>query len=146
MRLKVKPNRTEIEIVKMYNELPLVERYAGQLNQVFLNILTNAIDILEEAIAKNMPPHPQIQIATQLIDLHVIKISIKDNGPGIEETIQNRLFDPFFTTKPVGKGTGMGMSISYQIITEKHQGSLQCFSTSEQGTTFVITIPLRRFD
>lgn len=143
-RLKTKPNRVGIEVIKIYGELPLIECYAGQLNQVFLNIVTNAIDALEEAIENNSQPQPQIEISTQMIDLNTVKISFADNGSGIAEAIQHRLFDPFFTTKSVGKGTGMGMAISYQIIVEKHQGLLQCVSTPGRGSTFVITIPTRR--
>lgn len=143
-RLKAKPNRSGIEVIKSYGELPPIECYAGQLNQVFLNILTNAIDALEDVIVDHKQSDPQIQISTQLIDSNTVKISFADNGPGIPVEIQNRLFDPFFTTKPVGKGTGMGMAISYQIITEKHQGSLQCVSNPGQGGIFTIIIPIRQ--
>jgi PAS domain S-box-containing protein len=141
-RIKSKPGRAEIEIIKQYVFLPLVECYPGQLNQVFMNILVNAIDALEDAL-KDEDFHPTISISTSLIENQRVAIAIKDNGTGIPETIQQRLFDPFFTTKPVGKGTGMGLSISYQIVTERHQGRLCCESALGQGTQFVIEIPLR---
>ncbi|MBF2025805.1 MAG: HAMP domain-containing protein [Oscillatoriales cyanobacterium C42_A2020_001] len=148
-RLKGKPDRPEIEVVKDYAPLPLVECYAGQLNQVFMNILVNAIDVLEERHTertyeelKDTPS--RITIRTSLIETQWVEVAIADNGVGIPPTVQQRIFDPFFTTKPLGKGTGMGMSISYQIITEKHRGKLECFSTPGKGTEFVIQIPLRQ--
>jgi signal transduction histidine kinase len=146
-RLKARPDRPGIEVIKDYGALPLVECHAGQLNQVFMNILANAIDALEETHPKCGNPHnrlyvPQITIHTMLVERWA-KIAIADNGPGMPESVRQRIFDPFFTTKPVGKGTGMGMSISYQIVTEKHQGKLECFSESEKGTEFVIQIPLQ---
>lgn len=146
-RLKNKSEHSGIEVIKQYGTLPLVECYAGQLNQVFMNILTNAIDALEErdqqrtlADIKRNPS--QICIMTD-VGSSSISIRIADNGVGISEAVQQRLFDPFFTTKPVGKGTGLGMSISHQIITEKHQGSLRCDSALGQGTEFTIQIPLK---
>lgn len=145
-RLKGKPEHPEIEVTKDYGNLPLVECYPGQLNQVLMNILVNAIDALEENHKKqDTKDHPsQITIRTSLVGSLWVKIAIADNGPGIPEDIQQRIFDPFFTTKPVGKGTGMGMSISYQIITEKHRGKLECFSKPNQGTEFAIQIPTRQ--
>ena len=146
-RLKAKGDRPAIEIVKEYGTLPLIECYAGQLNQVFMNILSNAIDALEESmfdenknLKKNSSPH--ITISTQMVGNDRLQIAIADNGGGIPEAIKQRLFDPFFTTKPIGKGTGMGLSISYQIVTEKHQGQLACISSPEKGTQFIITIPI----
>jgi signal transduction histidine kinase len=141
-RIKAKSDRAEIEIVKEYGSLPLVECYPGQLNQVFMNILVNAIDALEDAL-KNEEFNPAISISTQLIENQRVAIAIKDNAGGISAAIQQRLFDPFFTTKPVGKGTGMGLSISYQIVTERHQGTLRCQSAIDQGTQFMIEIPVR---
>ncbi|MBD2494693.1 PAS domain-containing protein [Nostoc sp. FACHB-280] len=136
-RLKSQPESSEIEVIKEYGDLPQVMCHPGQINQVFMSLLTNAIDALEEvAIA-----HPQIQIRTQVQANDRIKISITDNGSGINEKIRDRIFDPFFTTKPVGKGTGMGLSISYQIIVKKHRGELYCISTPGGGTEFVISIP-----
>ncbi|MBW4419162.1 MAG: hypothetical protein KME13_08020 [Myxacorys californica WJT36-NPBG1] len=148
-RLKATPKRTAIQVVKNYAHLPLVECYAGQLNQVFMNILANAIDAIEELKVKetdqDIKDHSnQITICTSAIDAQSMQIAIADNGIGISETIQKRIFDPFFTTKPIGKGTGMGMSISHQIITEKHNGKLECFSTPGKGTQFVIQLPIQQ--
>ncbi len=148
-RLKAQSKHPEMQIIRDYDKLPLVECYPGPLNQVFMNILANAIDALEEANSKRTyqqikdnPNH--ITIRTSVINAQSVQIAIADNGPGIPEHIQDRIFDPFFTTKPVGKGTGMGMSISYQIITEKHQGQLKCSSKPGQGTEFVIQIPIHQ--
>jgi signal transduction histidine kinase len=147
--LKATPNRPAIAVIKDYANLPRVECFAGNMNQVFMNILTNAIDALEEVNSNRSyeeiqhNPH-RITIRTSVIDSDWVQIAIADNGTGIPQLIQQRIFDPFFTTKPVGKGTGMGMSISYQIITEKHGGKLECFSTPNQGTEFVIQIPIRQ--
>jgi len=147
-RLKGKPERAEIAVIKTYGDLPLVECYAGQLNQVFMNILSNAIDALEENIdgarktGDREPDAPLIQIRTELLTSNRLLIAIADNGSGIPDSVQKRLFDPFFTTKEVGKGTGMGLSISYQIITEKHGGSLECVSAPRQGAEFRIEIPI----
>ncbi|MGB3639315.1 MAG: PAS domain S-box protein [Rivularia sp. (in: cyanobacteria)] len=141
-RIKAKHDRSRIEIIKYYSKLPQIECYPGQLNQVFMNILANALDALEEGIKDNNSP--TICIRTELVGCKQVKISISDNGKGIPEKIKTRLFDPFFTTKPVGKGTGMGLSISYQIVVEKHCGSLECVSAPGKGTEFVITIPLKQ--
>ncbi|MDZ7962837.1 MAG: MASE1 domain-containing protein [Aulosira sp. DedQUE10] len=141
-RLKATSQRPEIEVIKDYGILPLVECYAGQLNQVFMNILVNAIDALEERKIQNAPH--QITIRTDVIDATWLEIAIADNGIGIPSNIQQRIFDPFFTTKPIGKGTGMGMSISYQIITENHNGKLDCRSNPNEGTEFIIQIPLQQ--
>jgi signal transduction histidine kinase len=140
-RLKSKPNRTGIEIIKNYNQLPKVECYPGQLNQAFLNIINNAIDVLEEGRDNDMQ-NPQICINTELIDNKIVAVRIADNGMGMSEQVKNKLFDPFFTTKPVGKGTGLGLSITYQIIVDKHQGKLRCESEIGKGTEFIIEIPL----
>ena len=148
-RFKAQPQRPEIQIIREYDKLPPTECYSGQLNQVFMNILANAIEALEESNAKLT--HQQIQdnpnqiiIRTSVIDSKSVEIAIADNGCGIPEHIRQYIFDPFFTTKPVGKGTGMGLSISYQIITEKHKGQLKCFSEVGQGTKFVIQIPIHQ--
>ncbi|MBH8572969.1 amino acid permease [Nostocaceae cyanobacterium CENA369] len=155
-RLKAKSDRPAIEIIKEYSNLPLVECYAGQLNQVFMNLLANAIDALEESVSSDkwsmekqtsdnngqlIADNPQIRICTELATDERIIIRFIDNAFGIPESVQQRLFEPFFTTKPVGKGTGLGLSISYQIITEKHGGKLQCISTPGKGTEFAIAIP-----
>ena len=140
-RLKAQPYRPEIQVIKQYDKLPLIKCYAGQLNQVFTNLLFNAIDALEEAISQNRDIIPTITISTYITE-NIISISIIDNGKGIDESIQSKLFDPFFTTKPVGKGTGLGLSISYQIVVEKHCGRLWCDSIAGKGTKFVIEIPI----
>jgi two-component system, NtrC family, sensor kinase len=140
-RLKAKPGKPNIYVVKEYGDLPWVECYAGQLNQVFMNVLVNAIDALEIRDGGNCIV-PTIHIRTALISSNTVQIQITDNGPGIPPEIQERLFDPFFTTKPVGMGTGMGLSISYQIVTDRHQGTLECRSAIGQGCTFIIEIPL----
>ncbi|MEH1808370.1 ATP-binding protein [Nostoc sp.] len=147
-RLKAKPEQPEIEVIKDYGTVPLVECYAGQLNQVFMNILVNAIDALEENNTKltyqEMENNPsRIKIRTSIVNSTWLEIAIADNGVGISKEFQQRIFDPFFTTKPIGKGTGMGMSISYQIVAEKHGGKLECISTPGKGTEFIIQIPLR---
>ncbi|MEJ6482950.1 ATP-binding protein [Nostoc punctiforme UO1] len=148
-RLKDKPDRPAIEVVKNYGNLPQVECYPGQLNQVLMNVLVNAMDALDELDIKRtsqqIEENPsQITIRTSLVDSQSIEIVIADNAQGMPESVQNRIFDPFFTTKPVGKGTGMGMAISYQIITEKHGGKLLCFSSLGQGTNFIIQVPIRQ--
>ncbi|MDA0672111.1 MAG: PAS domain-containing protein [Cyanobacteria bacterium] len=145
-RIKAGPDTVEVAINCHYGDLPLVECYAGQLNQVFMNILSNALDALEDQrrgeLAQQRPP--AITIRTRLLPEERVQIAITDTGPGIPDTVRDRLFDPFFTTKPIGKGTGMGLSISYQVVAEKHGGTLTCDSTVGQGTTFVITIPLHQ--
>jgi predicted ATPase/signal transduction histidine kinase len=148
-RLKAGPEHAAIELVKAYGQLPLTECYAGQLNQVFMNILSNAIDALEEfnqqrTFEKSRTQPSQIQISTEVVGHNWIAIRIADNGPGISENVRARLFDPFFTTKPVGKGTGLGLSISYEIVVEKHGGKLYCQSAPGQGTEFVIEIPMQQ--
>ncbi|MBD2682824.1 MULTISPECIES: ATP-binding protein [Nostoc] len=145
-RLKAKSNHPAIEIIKDYGQLPLVECYAGQLNQVLMNILTNAIDALENWSVINESKKPQISIRTLVLNCDSIAIEIADNGIGMSPEVQQRLFDPFFTTKPVGKGTGLGMSISYQIITEKHQGRLSCISSPGTGAKFIIEIPIQQIN
>jgi signal transduction histidine kinase len=146
-RLKGMAGHSGIEVVKQYGELPLVECYAGQLNQVFMNILSNAIDALSDCNSKRSPQdirnHPsQITIRTEVSRPNIVKISISDNGSGITEAVKARLFEPFFTTKPMGKGTGLGLSISYQIVVEKHKGLLWCESKPGKGTEFCIEIPI----
>jgi signal transduction histidine kinase len=138
-RLKAQSNHPEIKIIKKYGQIPLVNCYAGQLNQVFMNILANAIDALEESFININ--NPTIWIHTELTDDNSILISIDDNGAGIPKNVVGKLFDPFFTTKPVGKGTGLGLSISYQIIVEKHKGKIYCDSKLGEGTKFIIEIP-----
>lgn len=142
--LQIKNQCTEIKVQREYNNIPLISCYPGQLNQVFMNILVNAIDILQESTSNGLLNHePEIQIRTQIINQKWVCISITDNGPGIDEKIRLKIFDPFFTTKPVGKGTGLGLFVSYQII-EKHGGQLSCISTPGQGAEFVMKIPINR--
>ena len=163
-RIKAKPEHPAIEICKEYGNLPLVDCYPGQLNQVFMNILTNAIDALDEfnnhrskEEIKEKPPRIIIRTGLHkgviqtddkgdsqvtIANTQFVRIEIADNGAGMTESVRQRLFDPFYTTKPVGKGTGLGLAISYQIVVEKHKGSLRCISAPNQGAIFVIEIPL----
>ncbi|MEH1822247.1 MAG: ATP-binding protein [Nostoc sp.] len=148
-RLKENHNQQEIKIIKDYGNLPLVECYAGGLNQVFMNILSNAIDALYQRETECLKEEIDKQLSSIIIHTEVknqecIIISIKDNGSGITKEAQTRLFDPFFTTKPIGKGTGLGLSISYQIIVEKHKGTIKCISAPGEGTEFVIEIPIKQ--
>ena len=147
-RLKARPDRPKIWVIKEYGDLPEVMCYPSQLNQVFMNILSNAIDALEEG-------HPckrdqteaqngsdlQICLRTEQLDDDWVQICIADNGAGMPERVRSRLFDPFFTTKPRGRGTGLGLSISHQIVVEKHGGRIQCTSVEGKGTKFAIAIP-----
>lgn len=173
-RLQAKLDQSAIQIIKEYGPLPLVECYAGQLNQVFVNLLANAIDTLNDqrgprAIAirtsvgygeeekspiSNPPLAESSTVSSAEVDSHnlaptrkapqFVVIRICDNGPGMTEEVYRRVFDPFFTTKPVGKGTGLGLSISYQIVVEKHRGQLKCVSHPGQGAEFIIQIPIRQ--
>lgn len=136
-RLRADTQRSAIRVVKAYGELSLVGCYAGQINQVFMNILANAIDALEDA----QTPEAEIAIATAEQGSQVV-ITIANNGPGIPADVQSKLFDPFFTTKAVGKGTGMGMAISYQIVVDRHGGELLCESSLTGGTQFTIRLPV----
>ncbi|MEQ8998823.1 MAG: PAS domain S-box protein [Coleofasciculus sp. B1-GNL1-01] len=152
LRNRMKPcgNSPGITLIKEYGDLPVVACYAGQLNQVFMNIISNAIDAFdalikaeENATEKSQTTlNPTIWISTEVVDKNQAVIRIRDNGPGMSETVRDRLFDPFFTTKPVGKGTGLGLSISHQIVVEKHGGILKCYSEPGQGTEFWIQIPI----
>ena len=160
-RLKAEGDRTAIQLIKDYNQLPLVTCYASQLNQVFLNLLNNAIDAVESK------PDPRlITIHTSLIqnsngtqrpscwaskmqndsaqtsNHQSVVILITDNGPGMSKEILHKIFDPFFTTKPVGSGMGLGLSISYHIVVEKHRGQLSCISAPGYGTAFLVDIPV----
>ncbi|BAY86997.1 multi-sensor signal transduction histidine kinase [Calothrix parasitica NIES-267] len=151
-RLKAKADSPGIKVIKEYGNLPQIECYAGQLNQVLMNILSNAIDVLQEGVGKafweveteNKSQTPKIRICTEVKeDNNRILIRIADNGLGMTEEVIKRMFDPFFTTKPVGKGTGLGLSISYQIIVDKHNGSFNCKSLPNKGTEFLIEIPVK---
>jgi len=145
-RLKEKPERRAIIVVKDFAELPWVECYPSQLNQVFMNILSNAIDAVEERLETDYTFKPEIRISTTVEvqkNCRFAVVRIADNGLGISSHIKQRLFDPFFTTKPIGKGTGLGLSISYQIVVERHRGQLLVTSEPGQGSKFLIKIPLR---
>jgi PAS domain S-box-containing protein len=146
-RLKEKAEHPAVEVVKNYGNLPKVECYPGQLNQVFMNIIVNALDAFDQLNQnrsyQEIKQNPNIiTITTDLVRSGWVEIAIRDNGPGMSEAIQKRIFDPFFTTKVVGKGTGLGMSISYKIITERHCGKLSCSSTPNCGAEFKLEIPL----
>ncbi|MDA0267054.1 MAG: ATP-binding protein [Cyanobacteria bacterium] len=126
-----------IEVVKNYGDLPLIACYPAQLNQVFSNLITNAVDAMEEA---NCEPK-QITIITKLTADKKVQISFKDNGPGMSDAVKQKIFDPFFTTKAVGKGTGLGLGICYQII-QQHSGSIEVLSEVGKGTEFKIVLPM----
>jgi signal transduction histidine kinase len=147
-RLKANNQRTHIELIKNYSDLPQLECYPGPINQVFMNIIANAIDALDASTGILENPHTdqkfhKIIISTQLDSLNQnIIISIKDNGNGMTPEVQEQVFEQFFTTKSVGKGTGLGLSISRQIVEEKHLGKLDCISKLGEGTEFMIKLPL----
>ncbi|MBD2005150.1 MULTISPECIES: sensor histidine kinase [Cyanophyceae] len=168
-RLKARGGYSGINVVKEYGELPVVECYAGLLNQVFMNLISNAIDALEaltgncedshsqfpcsapnpQSSSQSPVPSPQssiptIRISTEVLNDNQVAIRIIDNGPGMTEEVRCRIFEAFYTTKPTGKGTGLGLSISYQIIVEKHNGKIECISAPAQGTEFIIKIPIRQ--
>ncbi|MBP0005359.1 MAG: hybrid sensor histidine kinase/response regulator [Cyanobacteria bacterium SBC] len=148
-RLKAKFDRAEIQLSKSYGQIPKIECHAGQLNQVFTNVFANAIDALEErrrlSLRSPSQPHllPTISIETYLKENDRVCIVIADNGTGMSEVVRQQMFDPFFTTKDIGVGTGLGMSISYQIVVEKHGGNIHCDSLPGKGTTFTIEIPIK---
>jgi signal transduction histidine kinase len=136
-RLKSIGDRPAIVLIKQYGNLPEVECYPGLLNQVFMNLIANAIDALEESL----PAAPQIMIQTDVVEQHAI-IQIADNGAGISSEVQQKIFKQFFTTKAIGKGTGLGLSIARQIVEEKHQGRLSVTSEIGHGTKFAIALPI----
>ncbi|NEQ41625.1 MAG: HAMP domain-containing histidine kinase [Okeania sp. SIO3I5] len=134
---------SKIQLVKEYGNLPLVTCHPGKLNQVFLNIIENAIDALEISITKGEKTDSlQILIKTEVTDNNSIKIKIADNGCGMTEEVKSKIFDPFMTTKPVGSGTGLGLSISYSIVVDEHHGKLSCISAPGEGTELLIEIPI----
>ncbi|MEA5514411.1 response regulator [Nodularia sp. UHCC 0506] len=147
-RLKVSQSRPDIEVIKDYDNLPKVQCFSGQMNQVFMNLIANAIEAIEESNVgrsyAEIEANPnQITIQTRLTeDANHVLIRIKDNGVGMSNDIQQKLFEYLFTTKPVGQGTGLGLSIAHQIIVEKHQGNLEVNSTPGKGSEFIITIPI----
>lgn len=163
-RLQQRPGRPAIQVIKQYGALPLVECYAGQLNQVFMHVLTNAIDAIDGQFDRQHMPEgrlghqqtsghrvandascdiPIIHIQTTVSATEWVQITIMDNGLGMDKTVRDKVFNPFYTTKPVGQGTGLGLSISYQIC-DRHQGRLTCESTPNIGTTFAIAIPIQQ--
>lgn len=168
-RLRGTPNRADIRIVREYGDLPLVECYAGQINQVFMNLLSNAVDALESmreqanssstageggnlahcldcAKDLSLEEHdevPTIWIRTCLVEGDRVSVCITDNGIGMTTDVRQRIFNPFFTTKPVGRGTGLGLSICHQIIAERHGGTLKCTSAPAEGSEFCFEVPLK---
>lgn len=153
-RLKSSDHHEAIKVVRQYGDLPLVECHAGQLNQVFMNILSNAIDALEAHSNPKITiqtafiehPHQVTESLSHPLERPYVEVRIRDNGSGMESAIQQKIFDPFYTTKPVGKGTGLGLSISYQIVVDKHQGHLLCRSEVGKGTEFIVQIPVQLTD
>jgi len=155
-RLKPKPDRPAIHLIKEYGSLPLVECYAVQINQVFMNVLTNAIDALEDAfVNNNLSSHRgdkeepvkcgQIRIVTEICPGEkAVAVRIEDNGCGMTQTVRQKIFEPFFTTKPMGKGAGIGLTISHEIVVEQHGGKLTCNSAPGEGTELIIEIPLNQ--
>ena len=147
-RLKANEQRPQIEVMTKYGNLPKIECFPGQLNQVFMNLLANAIDALEESnqgrsfneIAVN--PN-RITICTDLVGEGHIKIKLADNGTGMKEEVKQQIFDHLFTTKGVGKGTGLGLAIVRQIAVEKHGGSIDVMSEPGIGTEFAIVLPVK---
>lgn len=149
-RLKASDTRPEIQVIKKYGDLPLVECYAGQLNQVFMNLLANAIDALDESntgrsFAEIKATPNKIIIKTELSgDRQQVVIRIKDNGVGINEAVREKIFEDLFTTKEVGKGTGLGLAIAKSIVVEKHGGTIEVNSVWTEGTEFTILLPMIR--
>ncbi|OCR00333.1 hybrid sensor histidine kinase/response regulator [Oscillatoriales cyanobacterium USR001] len=144
-RLKANENHPEIEVIKDYGNLPQIECYAGQLNQVFMNLLSNAIDALEDSNKgiKYEDIANKVTIKTELSSDHKqVIIRIKDNGIGMNKAVQEKIFENLFTTKEVGKGTGLGLAIARQIVVEKHRGNIYVNSMLGQGTEFMITLPI----
>ncbi|MEH2088321.1 trifunctional serine/threonine-protein kinase/ATP-binding protein/sensor histidine kinase [Nostoc sp.] len=138
-RLKNNSKHSEITVIREYANLPLVNCYASALNQVFIHLINNAIDALQESKVNRTPT---IRIRTEFLEPKKVLIRIADNGVGMSESVQNKMFNPFFTTKPIGSATGLGLSTSYSIVVEKHGGQLSCISKLGEGTEFFIEIPL----
>ncbi|MGD1901788.1 MAG: sensor histidine kinase [Geitlerinemataceae cyanobacterium] len=152
-RLKPKSERAEIKIVREYGSIPAIECFAGLLNQVLMNVISNAIDAIEEEMksgdyqgSAGRGGEARIVINTSVVSnsegCDWLRLSVADNGPGIPPDVRERIFEPFFTTKAVGKGTGMGMSISYNIVTERHGGTIECATSREGGAEFIVHIPV----
>ncbi|MEQ8462022.1 sensor histidine kinase [Coleofasciculus sp. E1-EBD-02] len=149
-RLSNSAGQPGIKIIKEYGELPPFECYPGQLNQVFLHIINNAIDALEINKEKETENNyssqiiPTIKIKTTLGNNYQVIICIIDNGIGISDSVKPRIFDPFFTTKPVGQGRGLGLSIAHQIVVNQHGGELECISQPDIGTEMIIKLPFKK--
>jgi signal transduction histidine kinase len=150
-RLKGQGQYPAIEVIKEYGNLPKINCYPKQLNQVFMNILTNAVDALEESLVNEQKAKdhgcdvltkPKIYIHTEVVDNEQIRVRIADNGYGMSEEIRQKVFEPFFTTKPITSGTGLGLSISRQII-DKHGGKIECISSPFKGTELIIQFPIK---
>ncbi|NJO41714.1 MAG: response regulator [Cyanobacteria bacterium CRU_2_1] len=146
-RLKETEKRPAIQVIKQYGKLPLIECFPGQLNQVFMNLLANAIDALEEfnkgCCIEEIMAHPnQIVIQTVVTDHSHVQIRIRDNGTGMSDDVKSRLFDHLFTTKPVGQGTGLGLSIAHQIVVNKHRGTIEVNTAPGEGTEFIVSLPV----
>jgi signal transduction histidine kinase len=146
-RLKANQNRPEIQVIKDYGQLPEIECFPGQLNQVFMNLLANAIDSLEESNQgysfTEIEANPNLIVIQTTVEGDLITIRIKDNGIGMSDEVKTRIFDYLFTTKPVGQGTGLGLSIARQIILENHDGTVEVHSAPKQGAEFVISLPIK---
>ncbi len=146
-RLKANEQRPAIEVVKNYGNLPQVECFPGQLNQVFMNLFANAIDALEESNSgrsfEQIQTNPNRIIITSLVKDKQVQVKIADNGKGMTEAVKQKIFDHLFTTKAVGKGTGLGLAIAQQIVVEKHGGSIQVNSVPGEGTEFAILLPIK---
>ncbi|WP_372726690.1 sensor histidine kinase [Nostoc sp. TCL26-01] len=144
-RIKATPQHDAINIIKKYGNLPLIECCAGKINQVFMNLLSNAIDAVEESFEQNPTANHTIYIRTAVTsDKKSISVEITDDGVGMSSEVRQRIFEQFFTTKPLGKGNGLGLAIAYEIIVEKHGGTLDVKSYPGQGTQFLITIPIQQ--
>jgi signal transduction histidine kinase len=141
-RLQSRDTRPEIQVIKAYGKVPAIASYGERLNQAFLNLLNNAIDAIEAQQNLDSKTPPRITIRTQLVHKNKVLIVISDNGIGMETSVKTRIFDPFFTSKPVGSGTGLGLSTTYQIIVQQHHGAIACKSQPGQGTEFAIELPL----
>jgi two-component system, NtrC family, sensor kinase len=143
-RLNSKIDRRDIQIVKKYEKLPAVECYAGQLNQVFMNLISNAIDALDEAAKSRPQAALKISISTEVAGQDRVIVRIADTGSGMTAEVKKRMFEQFFTTKAIGKGTGLGLSIVYKILVENHRGTLRCESEAGKGTEFIIELPVQQ--
>jgi PAS domain S-box-containing protein len=145
-RLMGEGGRPSIQVVREYEAIPLVECHAGQIHQVFMNLLTNGIEAIEERLfsTQGMAETPAIRIQMMSLDADWVTVRIADNGIGIAKDLQKFIFDPFYTTKEVGKGTGLGLSVSYQLVVGNHGGKIDCISEEGRGAEFIIELPIRR--